>query len=154
MGALLLYKALAYVSLCSVWTGPSPECFTSLLFRIGSLEGVHFAVLFLRVASCFSMGLLMNGSSYLYLILTPYTLIKAVAPIRRPYKETFGDLREDLGMSSKILQRSLTIARYSTLISFRGGRWISLRGIWTIVFWGLYWGPVILGNYHKPRQKV
>ena len=25
--------------------------------------------------------------------------------------------------------------------------------IWTIVFWGLYWGPLILGNYHILNHK-
>ena len=24
----------------------------------------------------------------------------------------------------------------------------------TIVFWGLYWGPLILGNYHLPSFKI
>ena len=38
-------------------------------------------------------------------------------------------------------------------VSYIKGTILGLPIIRTIVFWGLYWGPPILGNYHMFRPK-
>ena len=46
-----------------------------------------------------------------------------------------------------VLSQRLKIARYGGFPKIRG-TFLGFPITRTIVFWGLYWGPLILGNYH------
>ena len=61
-----------------------------------------------------------------------------------PARDSVGDLEK----LTTYTHRKRTIWGFPKI----GGTFLGVPAIRTIVFWGLYWGPLILGNYHMSRD--